>query len=205
MPKKPDTSRKVVDAALGIAAASGWRDARMADIAAEAGLSLAELHALYPSKAAILDAFSAGIDGEVLAGTAPDLAAEPARDRLFDVMMRRFEALRPHRAALRGLACAARRDPLLALEGGCRLLRSMRWTLEAAGMGASGLAGKLRCKALAAIHLDVMRVWLADDSEDMGRTMAALDRRLKQADSTMARLCRLARPARRRGPSAETA
>jgi len=200
MAKKTDVPKLALDAALGLAATAGWRDLTLADLAAEAGVSLVELRAAYPSKQALLDGLSDRIDEEVLAGTGADLAAEPVKDRLFDILMRRFEALRPHRDAMRAIARDGLGDPAAALCGGCRLLRSMRWMLEAAGVPTSGLAGLARTKGLAAIWLDVLRTWLHDDSEDMSATMSALDRRLGQADDAMARLCRLTRRARRGSP-----
>ncbi len=40
-----------------------------------------------------------------------DLAGLPPRDRVFELLMRRFEALVPFRPGLRRLARDARRDP----------------------------------------------------------------------------------------------
>ena len=83
----------------------------------------------------------------------------------------------------------------------------MALTLEAAGLGASGLHGLVRVQGLTLIYLDTLRVWLDDDSEDMGKTMATLDRRLGQADRTIATLCRRGRASAtsRRGSEPEPA
>lgn len=205
MARKADVPRLALDAALAMAATTGWRDLTMADVAREAEITLVQLHEAYPSKGALLDAFSDRVDEAVLSGTPRDLAAEPAKDRLFDILMRRFEALAPHREAVRAIVRAQSCDPLAAVAGACRLHRSMRWMLEAAGIDGSSAAGRLRARALAALYLDVMRTWMTDDSEDMGKTMAALDRRLAQADGAMARLCSLAARSRRAAPASEAA
>jgi hypothetical protein len=63
------------------------------------------------------------------------------------------------------------------------LLNAMSWMLEAAGVSASGWIGRARVKLLLGIYLSVFRVWLSDDSPDMTRTMAALDSRLRHAES----------------------
>jgi hypothetical protein len=97
--------------------------------------------------------------------------------------MRRYEALAPHKAALSAILRHGCRHPLAALCGIPGLLHSMAWMLEAAGISTAGLAGMLRAKGLAAVHLATLRVWLRDDSPDMARTMAALDRNLKRAES----------------------
>jgi AcrR family transcriptional regulator len=184
-PKKaarPDRAERIVDAAMALAAERRWREISLSDIAAQAKLELVELYDHYPSKVAILAALSRRIDRLVLAGLEADDAAEPPRERLLDVIMRRLEALSPYKAALgsvlRGTGC----DPLALVCLGPRFLRSMAWSLEAAGIGTSGPRGRLRIKGLALIYLSTLRVWLRDDSDDMGATMAHLDRALRRAE-----------------------
>lgn len=181
-----DPADRVIECALTLAAERSWRRITMSEIAAASKLSLAELFALYRSKEAILSAFVRRIDREVLEGGAAD--GESARDRLFDVLMRRFEALNPHKTSLEAIFRDCGVDPLGMLCGGLRLRRSMAWMLEAAGIQGSGLLGRARVKGLALVYLATMRVWLGDDSEDMSRTMAALDKRLRRAES-VANLC----------------
>jgi AcrR family transcriptional regulator len=177
----------VIDAALDLAAERGWHRTSLADIAAAAKLSLAELYLLYPSKRAILASFVGRIDRAMLAGGPAE--GESARDRLFDVLMRRFEALKPHKAGVEAIARAAGTDPIAALCGAQRLVRSMAWTLEAAGIPASGMLGRARAKGLAALYLATARVWLGDDTPDLSRTMAALDKGLGRLQK-IAEICR---------------
>ena len=209
-PRKPskkktrDLPRMVLDAALELAALQGWRDTTLADVAEAAKLPLDEVRAIYPSKAAITAAFARAIDARVLEDADPDLAGQPPRDRLFDVMMRRFDALGPHKEATRAMVGAVLCDPASAVCGAFVLRRSMARMLEAAQIGAhggvcGGLRGMLRVKGLAAIYLAVLRVWLGDDSTDLAPTMAALDKRLRQAES----LVMLCRRRGRRGAAAE--
>ncbi len=167
----------VIDATMALVAERGWGRTAFADIAQAAGLSIAELYRLFPDRWSILAAFTARVDLAVLEVGDPE-AADPPRDRLFDLLMRRFDALSPHRPAMRAIAEDARRDPLLALGGAARLLRSMTLTLDAAGIGTAGLRGRLRAKALTALYLSVLRIWMEDESPDMSATMAGLDRRL---------------------------
>lgn len=189
MVKKADIPRHVVKIALALAASQGWRDTKLGDIADEAKLPLGELLTIYPSKAAIIAAYTRRIDCDVLKAIDPDLAGEPPRDRLFDVMMRRFDALAPDRDAVRSIVSASFCDPVSAVCGAFAIRRSMVVMLEAASIGVSGLAGVVMVKGLAAIYLSVLRVWLRDDSEDMARTMSALDRGLRRAEFLVG-LCR---------------
>src|SRR3546814_1330236 len=143
----------IVDATLGLVAERGLRHVSLAEIGAAAGMPLSALYAVFPDKSAIMAAFSARIDTAVLAGEGDELASEGRRDRLFDLLMRRFDALTPHRPAVRALMEDARRDPCLVLGSAPRLLRSMRWTLEAAGIGPPGLAGAVRTQEIGRAHV----------------------------------------------------
>lgn len=186
--RKPvDPEKRVVDCTLTLAAERGWRRVGLAEIAAAAKLSLAELYRLYPSRQAILARFVRRIDEAVLAAGAAE--GDTPRERLFDVLMRRFEALRPYKAGLEAILRASGADPWAVLCGGPRLLRSLGWMLEAAGIASHGLFGRVRAKGLAVVYLATLRVWLADDTPDMSRTMAALDKHLGRAEA-LAGLCR---------------
>src|SRR5437016_2706373 len=76
---------------------------------------LADLRGHFASKLAILTAQIKEIDRAVLSGGDADMAEEPPRERLFDVLMRRIEALSSHKEAVRSLARSAACNPGLAL------------------------------------------------------------------------------------------
>ena len=185
MAQEKIADRDIHAAAMRVAAGIGWRRTRLADIAEEAGLTLAELHARYTSKQAVLDGLVRNIDRTVLAGVQQSKDDEDTshRDRLFDILMQRFDALNPYKDGIRAVVRDAGSGGVAEiLCGGCRLLRSMRWMLEAAGISTAGWLGGLRVKGLAVVFAATVQVWLRDDSEDMAKTMAALDRNLRRAE-----------------------
>jgi len=145
----------------------------------EAGLPILQVYRLFHSKPAILCGFFQRIDETVLARTVRRRGRRAPARRVFDLLMRRFDALQPYRAALDVLARELPTDPLAALAAGAGLLRSMRWMLEAAGISGEGLRGAVAVKLTAAAYLATLRVWRRDDSPDLAPTMAALDRRLR--------------------------
>ena len=170
----------IIAATMRLAAEKPWSEIPLAEIAAASGLSLIELYRLFPSKLAILDALARQTDATVLA--APADGDDAPRDRLFDVLMRRFDALLPSRAGLKRIARDLGRLQLEVLPAGLALPRSMGWMLEAAGIPAAGLRGALRTRVLGVAYLAAFRVFLEDDSADLTRTMAALDRALRRAE-----------------------
>jgi AcrR family transcriptional regulator len=182
-----DTPRHIIDTAFVLVLERGWRGLSLAEIAEAAKLPLSQVYPLFPSKQAILDGFTDRVDAEMMAEGAEDLDS-PARDRLFDMLMRRFDALQPYKEALGIILQDQLRDPLAACCGLGRLARSMATTLEAAGFSTTGCRGVLRLKGLSAIYLSAIRVWLRDDSEDMAKTMAYLDKQLARVDNLVGRL-----------------
>jgi hypothetical protein len=113
---------------------------------------------------------------------------EAPRDRLFDVLMRRFDALQARRAGTVAILRALPFDPASVARLLPRLARSLVWMLESAGVSTIGLPGALRVKALGVVYLYALRAWVDDDTPDMARTMAALDRALRNAERLARRL-----------------
>ncbi|MCS6933423.1 MAG: TetR family transcriptional regulator [Acetobacteraceae bacterium] len=167
----------------------GWRGTTLSRVAEAAGLPLAELRRLAACPFDLLKLHGEAVDRAVLAGTVPD-PASPARERLFDVLMRRFDALQPHRAGIVRFLEDLPRDPLTALRLARLLPVSMAWMLEAARVDASGPLGLARVKGLCGVWLAASRTWMNDASEDLSATMAALDRALDRAEQ-IARSLRL--------------
>jgi AcrR family transcriptional regulator len=193
-----DPRRKIVEALMALAAEQPFEDITISDICARAGVSLADFRDAFPSKGAVLASLSKIIDRKVLEGVNDDLAAEPARDRLFDVLMRRLDAMAPYKEGLRGVSAWARRDPVSAMALNGVALNSMRFMLEAAGIGHEGPSGTVKLQGLVLAWLRVLEVWFDDDATN-DRTMAALDRELDRGGRLVARLDdldRLAAPLR---------
>jgi AcrR family transcriptional regulator len=176
---------RVLDAALKLASDMRWRDISMEMIADESGASLARVYALFPSRMALLTAFIRRTDQAVLAGHDFGDVSEPVRERLLDVMMRRLDALAPYKGAVASITRDLGGDPGALLCAGPAFMNSMAWSLEAAGVSASGLPGMMRTKGLAAIYLSAIRVWLRDETQDQSETMAYIDKNLKRAESAM--------------------
>ena len=131
-----DPAQAVLDAALRLAATRKWAEIALPDIAAEAGLGLGDMLRVAPTKAALLAAFGRRVDAAMFAR--PVETDGTVKDKLFDLIMRRFDALAPHKAAVKNILADLPRDPGSALCAVPGLLRAMRWTAEAAGIKTTG-------------------------------------------------------------------
>jgi Bacterial regulatory proteins, tetR family. len=189
----PSVADRLIDASLALAAARGWSALTMVEVAREAGVSLADTFDHFRSKSDLLIALLTRIDRQTLDVEAG--AEGSARDRLFEVIMRRFDALQAQRPAIAAILRDLPRDPLTSLPLIPRFAQSMLWMLEAAGISTAAPFGLLRAKGLALVYLSTMRSWLSDDSPDLSRTMATLDKALTRADSLVRRLPMMGGPA----------
>ena len=189
--KSADPRTRIVDALMTLAGERTFEDITIRDVCAAANVSLADFRDAFPSKGAVLAAFSKRIDRAVLANTGDELAAEAPRERLFDVLMRRFDAMTPYRAALREITAWARRDPIAAVRINQAVVNSMRFMLEAAGIDSEGSAGAIKLQGLAIAWARVMSVWLDDTERELSKTMAALDKELTRGERMVAGVDRL--------------
>ncbi len=177
-----DEADRIIDAAFAQIATEGWRRLSLATVAAASGLPILRVYRNFPSKQAILCGFFRRIDEAVLAEPPAAEEGERPRDRLFDLMMRRFDALRPYKPALEALRRELPADPPSVLVAGAALLRSIRWMHEAADIATGGLRGAIAVRLTGAAYLAAARVWHRDDLQDLGQTMAALDARLRRVE-----------------------
>jgi AcrR family transcriptional regulator len=180
---KPQASvqDRAIDALLDLLAGRDWADISLSDIANKAGLSLAELRGAFPSKGAILAGFARRVDQSVLK-PAPEIEGQPPRERLFDVVMRRFEALKPYKHAVRSARRGLMADPLAASSWNKIEVTSAQWMLAAAGIEESGAYAAVKAQGLALIFANVLGTFLDDNDPDLTETMRELDVQLRRAE-----------------------
>lgn len=187
-PASPPPSRggsdrdKAVDALMTLLADHSFEEIGLAEVADKAGLKLSQLRAEFGSVLAIYAQHIKDIDRTVLAGGDEDMADEAARERLFDVLMRRLEAMAPYKEAVRSMLISTRRRPGLGLALNAMAVRSQTWMLEAAGISTAGPRGALRAQGAALLFARVLSVWVDEEDENLDRSMAALDRGLAAAE-----------------------
>ena len=170
-------------AAFDLIAEEGWSRLSLVAAARRAGVEPGAAYRELRSKGALLGALSRRLDEAMLEIEAAELTGLPPRDRVFELLMRRLEALVPFRPGLERLARDAGRDPCLLLATVCRLDRSLAWLQDAAGLRNSGVRARLARQALAAAYLQAMRVWRKDTAPDLGRTMVELDKQLRRVQA----------------------
>ena len=180
---QPSEADTIAAAAVRLAGERGWRGLTLGDIAAEAGVTLSALARCYGSRQEILDGFERMIDRRMLAGAiAGDIDDKP-RDRLFDIIMERFDALLPYRDGVRRIGKELLFDPLTGLTLAAAAPRTLGWMFTGARIAADGPAMPFKLAVLGGVYLAAFRVWLDEESQDLSKTMATLDKQLDRAMS----------------------
>ncbi len=179
-----DLQHDIIKAALACAADKGWMNCSLADIAGRADIKESELRIIFPEKADILRAFGRMVDKQIaenLDGSFDDDLSP--RDKLFDIMMERFDILNDDRDGLCAILDSVKCDPKQAIIGLPHLGTSMSNMLDIANIDSSGFFGAAKVFGLVVVYLDTLRTWKTDDSPDMGKTMVVLDKGLERAEA----------------------
>jgi AcrR family transcriptional regulator len=173
---------RVADAALALAATTGWYDLPMRDLARRLGVGLDALAARYRDPDAIADVVFVRARDAMLAAPPPgDLGP---RARVERAMLRWFDALAPHRrVAVQMLQ--AKLHPSHAHHWAplpFHLSRLIWWLREAAALDAAGPRRQAEEIALSGIFLAVLAAWGCDASEGQRLSRALLQRLLDRAE-----------------------
>lgn len=192
MAKKPATDAPKADprvvaiqALMALVADHGWKNVELPQVAEKARLPLSTLRDLFPSKGAMLAGFGRLLDREVLDGANPDLIGEPVHERVFDLMMRRLDAMGPYKPALLEIRRAIRRDLISAAALNQAALNSWRYLLGSCGVAVEDELGMLKIQGAVVVFARTVDTWLDDTDPGMAKTMATLERELKRGERVL--------------------
>jgi AcrR family transcriptional regulator len=179
----------IVDRALELAAERGWDKVKLRHVAEDLGISLVEAHKHYRDMDAVADAWFARPLLEMLRPPEPGFADLPARERLYLVLLRWFDANGPWRQVVGEMLRTKLHPPhphhwvpmIFSLS------RLVQWLREVALLEAGGRRRQVEEIGLTLLFLATLRVWLGDTSENQEATRRFLRRGLVRADWWVAR------------------
>ena len=167
-------TKRLGEAALYVIARKGWQGLTLDDVAAKAKISLKT----YKSRNDLLPVIVSYMDERMLAGI-PASFTGSFHDRLFEILMARFDAFQSHRKAMLSIFHAIPREP----KAVCAIMPCIR-TSASLVIGKTGMTGcrTLNTLTLFGIMAATARIWAKDESPDLAKTMSALDKHIAQAE-----------------------
>lgn len=181
----PAIRRDLARAALSLAGVKPWREVTLATLAHAASRPISDFYGASPGEA--IDCVEEAFDRAIADNMDQLDPGQSVRDRLFELIMRRFEAMEPHRAAVLAMEHGVDRDPTLMAGAHQRHVRCARWVLALAGLEADGVTGQMRAQGLSVIIGQARAAWRGDDAGDFAKTMASLDKNLRRAEEMFGR------------------
>ena len=181
---------KLSEAALSLASQSPWDHLTLSDLCFASEVTLADCAKHSVNKAHICAHLDGLVDQAMLSAQTKVDRDQSVRDRLFDVLMGRFDAMEDNRAAWSSILTADKNDMVSGLARRARRARSGAWALEASGVSASDARGAGRSVALARLLRLTEAVWM-NDGPDLAKTMAHLDKELRAREEWVERAQKL--------------
>lgn len=173
---------KLFKACLKIIETKGYKDFSFDLASQESGIPIESFYRYFKSSTDVMITLFQKIDQSVLKSFIKSESLTP-KDQLFDILMIRFEKAMPYKKVIHRFWDDCLFSPQDAPSLLCQGYSSMSWMLDASGLDNHGLSGMLRTQALLGLYLTTLRTWLSDDSPDLGKTMAFLDKGLSHLES----------------------
>ena len=167
---------RISAAALHLAS-GGWKTVTLEAVARKAKTPLSTLNKRFASVSGLVPVIAEEVDREAF--TLAGKTKGAPQDALFDLLMARFDILQKNRKAILGMSEAARQDRELSCALARATLDGAYRLIDAANL--SALPRPLAAAGLAAVYGWAFCAWRKDESRDMAKTMAALDRALRVA------------------------
>jgi ubiquinone biosynthesis protein COQ9 len=170
---------RIRQAAFALAERRPWHEITMDAIAQQSGLSITAIMRNVASKAAILRDFSRDIDGAMLLVFEKYPPEGEAHDRLFDVIIKRLEIMQPYRPVVGSVLKRRIGDPGEAAVMLQSVAITVGWIAAAAKVEAEPAWQSWGRIGLGRAYIKAVTAWVGDDDPGLSRTMAALDRALR--------------------------
>lgn len=163
----------------------GWERFSFQKLSEKEKIPLNFLKTNYKCKYTVIEKFSQMIDRQVESNIrADDLMDSSIKDKLFELIMLRFDELESFKKALKNIFLSTKKNPLLISIISKNLLNSFDFYLEVSNSYQNSPTDIFKKNFLLLIYSLVFETWLNDNSEDLSKTMSQLDKYLSIAEQT---------------------
>ena len=162
----------------------GWENFSIEKLSARENIPLNDLKAYFKCKYSIVDKFSRMIDKNIESKLRiQDFKDSSKKDILFELIMMRFDEMEEFKGSLTKVLNASKNKPLLVSIITKNVMNTMDSFLELSNSYNNYPFDFLKKNFLFLIYSITFKTWLSDNTEDLSKTMAELDRLLSTAEN----------------------
>jgi len=176
--------KKLINKGFALIKEIGWNNFDIKTLSKKEKISEEEIKFFFSCKYSLIERFIKMIDSEVESNLSLDEMRESSvKDNLFEVIMLRFDVMEPYKIELSELIKNATKNPALFSVISKNVINSMDFYLEISNSYKGLTIDLFKKNFLFIIYSYTFKIWLEDNSDDLSKTMAALDKSLSIADN----------------------
>ena len=162
----------------------GWEKFSLEKLSTKEKIPINDLKVFFKCKNSIVDKFSRMIDKKIESKLRiDDFKDSSKKDILFELIMMRFDEMEGYKGSLVKILDVSKNKPLLISIITKNVMNTMDFFLELSNSYNNYAFDFLKKNFLFFIYSITFKTWLSDDTEDLSKTMAELDKLLSTAEN----------------------
>ena len=179
-----DIEKKYIKKGFNLINDIGWDKFSVEKLSTKENIPVKDLKVIFKCKYSIVDKFSRMIDKSIESKLRiQDFRDSSKKDILFELIMMRFDEMEEFKGSLAKVLDATKNKPLLISIITQNVMNTMDFFLELSNSYNNYAFDVLKKNFLFLIYSITFKTWLSDNTEDLSKTMAELDKLLSTAEN----------------------
>ena len=179
-----ETENKYIKKGFDLINDIGWEEFSLEKLSTKEKIPINDLKVFFKCKNSIVDKFSRMIDKNIESKLRiDDFKDSSKKDILFELIMMRFDEMEGFKGSLVKILDVSKNKPLLISIITKNVMNTMDFFLELSNSYNNYAFDILKKNFLFFIYSITFKTWLSDDTEDLSKTMAELDKLLSTAEN----------------------
>mgnify|MGYP001293561062 FL=1 len=184
MKNSSETEKNYIKKGFDLINDIGWDKFSIEKLSTKENIPVRDLKVFFKCKYSIVDKFSRMIDKNIESKLRlEDFKDSSKKDILFELIMMRFDEMEEFKGSLSKILDVSKQKPLLASIITKNVMNTMDFFLELSNSYNNYAFDFLKKNFLFFIYSITFKTWLSDDTEDLSKTMAELDKLLSTAEN----------------------
>ena len=179
-----ETENKYIKKGFDLINDIGWEEFSLEKLSTKEKIPINDLKVFFKCKNSIVDKFSRMIDKNIESKLRiEDFKDSSKKDILFELIMMRFDEMESFKGSLVKILDVSKNKPLLISIITKNVMNTMDFFLELSNSYNNYAFDILKKNFLFFIYSITFKTWLSDNTEDLSKTMAELDKLLSTAEN----------------------